>query len=206
MNRAAKPTPARLTQLAWSASDRGWIEGARRLASPNANERPTGMAVDTVIVHSISLPPGQFGGTAIERLFMNRLDGDPNPVLAELASLQVSAHFVIRRRGGLMQFVSTDRRAWHAGPSQLLDRSACNDFSIGIELEGDDLHPFSDSQYERLSSVLLLLRERHPIAWIAGHQDIAPGRKTDPGPQFDWPRMLASAGGQGLLRPAPHAP
>lgn len=194
---------AGLAPLVWSQRRAGWIDGARCLASPNFNERPTDCPIDTVIIHAISLPPGRFAGNAVERLFMNRLDGDPDPILADLADLRVSAHLVIRRRGGVMQFVSTDRRAWHAGPSRILQRQACNDFSIGIELEGDDHHPFTPVQYERLSTVLQLLRERHPLRLIAGHSDIAPERKTDPGPHFDWPRVLQSPGGTGLTRPFP---
>jgi AmpD protein len=185
----------------WLSQRPGWLAAARRVDSPNANERPAGMAVDTVIIHYISLPPGCFGGDAVERLFTNRLDGHPDPVLAEHASLRVSAHFLIRRRGTLVQFVSTDRRAWHAGPSRLLEREACNDFSVGIELEGDGEHRFTDTQYQRLSALLEVLRGRHPLALIAGHSDIAPGRKFDPGPFFDWPRVLASAGAAGLVRP-----
>jgi len=190
--------------LTWSKRQPGWIRQAKWCVSPNANERPGACPIDTVIIHAISLPPGQFSGDAVERLFMNRLAGDPHPVLAGLADLRVSAHLLIRRRGGVVQFVSTDRRAWHAGPSRLLDREACNDFSIGIELEGDDRHPFSTSQYECLSRVLELLRERHPVRLIAGHSDIAPVRKTDPGPRFEWMRVLESPGGTGLSRPFPH--
>ncbi len=185
----------------WLARRPGWLTQARRVESPNAGERPAGVAVDTVILHYISLPPGRFGGDAIERLFTNRLDNDPDPVLAAHAPLRVSAHFLIRRPGTLVQFVSTDRRAWHAGPSRLLDREACNDFSIGIEIEGDGEHPFTDAQYARLSRLLKVLRVRHPLALIAGHSDIAPGRKFDPGPCFDWPRALSSDGAQGLIRP-----
>jgi AmpD protein len=195
--------PARLSPLTWSQVHAGWMDGARRFVSPNFNERPPGCPIDTVIIHAISLPPGQFSGNAVERLFMNRLDGDPDPILAGLADLRVSAHLVIRRRGGVVQFVSTGHRAWHAGPSRLLEREACNDFSIGIELEGDDDHPFTPTQYERLSAVLELLRERHPLRLIAGHSDIAPERKTDPGPHFDWVRVLGSPGGKGLSRPFP---
>jgi len=181
----------------------GWLPRIRRLPSPNFNARPAGCPVDTVIVHYISLPPGRFSGDAIDRLFTNRLAGDPNPVLAELSTLMVSAHFLIRRTGTLVQYVATDDRAWHAGPSRLLDRGACNDFSIGIELEGDGTHPFTCAQYRRLSRLLELLRKRHPLRLIAGHEDIAPGRKFDPGPFFDWPLVLSSPGGAGLIRPFP---
>ena len=181
----------------------GWLPRIRHVRSPNADARPAGCPVDTVIIHYISLPPGRFSGDAIERLFTNRLTGDPNPTLAELATLRVSAHFLIRRRGTLVQFVSTDDRAWHAGPSRLLERTACNDFSIGIELEGDGEHRFTDVQYHRLSRLLEVLRQRHPLRLIAGHEDVAPDRKTDPGPYFDWPRLLESPGGSALTRPFP---
>jgi AmpD protein len=195
--------PAAPRSLAWSTRQPGWIRGARWVASPNANERPAGCPIDTVIIHAISLPAGRFSGDAVERLFMNQLAGDPHPVLTGLADLRVSAHLFIRRRGGVMQFVSTDRRAWHAGPSRLLEREACNDFSIGIELEGTDDHRFTPSQYRCLSRVLEVLRERHPLRLIAAHSDVAPGRKTDPGPYFDWARVLESPGGTGLSRPFP---
>ncbi|MEN9774624.1 MAG: 1,6-anhydro-N-acetylmuramyl-L-alanine amidase AmpD [Pseudomonadota bacterium] len=189
------------------AGGAGWLPRIRHLPSPNFNARPAGCPVDTVIIHYISLPPGRFSGDAIDRLFTNRLAGDPHPVLAELSTLKVSAHFLIRRPGTLVQYVSTDDRAWHAGPSRLLNRSACNDFSIGIELEGDGHHPFTHAQYRRLSRLLELLRQRHPLRLIAGHEDIAPDRKFDPGPFFDWPRVLSSPGGAGLIRPfSPNSP
>jgi AmpD protein len=159
------------------------------------------MAVDTLIVHYISLPPGVFAGDAAERLFLNQLDADSDPRLADLAGLRVSAHFLIRRRGEVIQFVATDDRAWHAGPSRLGERERCNDFSIGIELEGDSLRPFTAAQYRRLDALVNTLRTRHPLAWVAGHNDIAPGRKEDPGPMFDWKRVASGSGFMGLVRP-----
>ena len=145
-----------------------------------------------LVVHSISLPPGEYGGDAIERLFTNRLDASAHPYFQEIAGLRVSSHFLVRRDGELLQFVATDRRAWHAGESRWRGRSRCNDFSVGIELEGTDEAPFAPAQYARLAALIGALRERLPLREIAAHSDVAPGRKTDPGPQFDWPRLLAA--------------
>ena len=179
----------------------GWLPGARKVPSPNADDRPDGTVVDTVIVHHISLPPGHFAGDAIERLFTNRLDRDADPSFAPVADLRVSAHFLIRRHGGLVQFVATSRRAWHAGVSRLFDRERCNDFSIGIELEGDGRRPFTPSQYRRLEALLVELARHHPLRWIAGHSDIAPGRKFDPGPRFAWSALAPVMARTGLVRP-----
>lgn len=187
--------------LQWSADEPGWIEGCRRLPSPNFNERPTATNVDTLILHYISLPPGVFRGDAVDRLFLNRLGAAREPWAVELRDLQVSAHFLIRRRGQTTQYVSTDRRAWHAGPSRLLGRERCNDFSIGIELEGDGEHAFTGSQYLELDRLTAFLRSRHKLTFVAGHSDIAPGRKFDPGPMFDWARVLSGPGFTGLRRP-----
>ena len=187
--------------IRWSNAADGWFDGVRRVASPNFNARPPGMTVDALIIHYISLPPGVFSGDAIERLFLNRISPDDDPRLAPLADLQVSAHLLVRRRGDIVQFVATDLRAWHAGPSTLLGRERCNDFSIGIELEGDGQHPFTEAQYRRLAQLIKLLRARHPLRWMAGHEDIAPGRKHDPGPCFDWSRALGSPEATGLIRP-----
>lgn len=160
------------------------------------------MAIDTLIIHFISLPPGVFSGDAVERLFLNQIRADDdNPQLASLADLRVSAHLLVRRRGEVVQFVGTDHRAWHAGPSRILDRERCNDFSIGIELEGDGEHRFTGSQYKKLAQLIEVLRTRHPLRWIAGHEDIAPGRKQDPGPWFDWPAALSTQAAAGLVRP-----
>ena len=194
-------TARRGRSLQWSDEPDGWLLGSRRLESPNFNARPSGVAIDTLLMHFISLPPGVFSGDAIERLFLNQLTAHDDPRLAELADLQVSAHFLIRRRGELVQFVGTDQRAWHAGPSSMLGRERCNDFSIGIELEGDGTHRFTEAQYRRLAQVIRLLRARHPIRWMAGHEDVAPGRKQDPGPFFDWARALSSPEATGLIRP-----
>lgn len=178
------------------------MAGARWVPSPNFDRRPAGMIVDTLIIHFISLPPGVFSGDAVERLFQNQISADDvDPQLASLADLRVSAHLLVRRRGEVVQFVATDHRAWHAGPSRILDRERCNDFSVGIELEGDGEHRFTESQYKRLAQLIEVLRTRHPLRWIAGHEDIAPGRKQDPGPWFDWPRALATQAAAGLVRP-----
>jgi AmpD protein len=170
----------------------GLIEGARCLASPNCDERPAGIRPTLLVVHSISLPPGQYGGDGIERLFSNRLDPRAHPYYAEIAGLKVSSHFVVRRDGGLLQFVPIHRRAWHAGVSSWRGRNGCNDFSVGVELEGVDDAAFEDRQYERLASLVKSLRVALPLRDIAAHSDVAPGRKTDPGPRFDWARLLSS--------------
>lgn len=167
----------------------GWWHAALAIESPNADDRPTGTAVELVVIHNISLPPGQFGGPDIVDLFTNRLDGDAHPYYAGIHALRVSAHFLIRRDGSLIQFVSCDRRAWHAGLSTWRGRERCNDFSIGIELEGTDDLPFTDAQYACLDRLLAVLYARYPIIGVTGHSDIAPGRKTDPGPHFDWDRV-----------------
>ena len=176
--------------------DRGWLRGARRIDSPNADARPEGVAVDLLIVHNISLPPGRFGGEGVERLFTNTLDATAHPFYATLRGLEVSAHFFVRRSGALLQFVSCERRAWHAGASSWKGRERCNDFSIGVELEGTDTRPYTVRQYARLARLIALLSTRYPIADVAGHSHVAPGRKTDPGPAFDWRRLrsLVSTG------------
>ncbi|MBK6744024.1 MAG: 1,6-anhydro-N-acetylmuramyl-L-alanine amidase AmpD [Hydrogenophilales bacterium] len=167
----------------------GWLEGARRIVSPNCDARPGGEAISLVVIHNISLPPGQFGGDGIADLFTNRLDPAAHPYYSGIAHLRVSAHFLIRRRGELIQFVPCGARAWHAGVSNWQGRERCNDFSIGIELEGSDDRPFTQAQYRRLGALIGKLRRAYPITDIAGHADIAPGRKTDPGPCFDWSRV-----------------
>jgi N-acetyl-anhydromuramoyl-L-alanine amidase len=183
----------------------GWHRRARRVPSPNFDERPHGVGIDLVVVHHISLPPGRFSGDAVERLFTNRLDCTADPSFAPLQALRVSSHFLVRRRGELLQFVSCDARAWHAGASDFLGRSRCNDFSIGIELEGDGEHRFTDAQYRVLARTVQALAERYPLRHLAGHSDIAPGRKADPGPFFDWGRLLASLAATRLRRPYPPA-
>ncbi len=167
----------------------GWLTGARRIPSPNCDERPAGQAVRLIVVHAISLPPGVFGGDGIMRLFTNTLDPEAHPYYREIQFLRVSAHFLIRRDGGLVQFVPCDLRAWHAGASNWHGIERCNDFSIGIELEGSDELPFDPPQYEVLVRLIHILQQHYPIEDIAGHAEIAPGRKTDPGPLFDWARL-----------------
>ena len=156
--------------------------------SPNCDERPPGTAIDLLILHAISLPPGAFGGPGIDELFLNRLDPSAHPYYAGIAQLRVSAHFVIRRDGRCTQFVPCVKRAWHAGESSWRGRERCNDFSIGVELEGTEDVPFENAQYLALARVTQALLRAYPIADIAGHAEVAPGRKTDPGPHFDWPR------------------
>jgi AmpD protein len=167
----------------------GWMEGIEHIPSPNFDARPDGVGVDLVVIHAISLPPGEYGGPGIIELFTNRLDCAAHPYYAGLSGLRVSAHFLIRRDGTAIQFVSTHDRAWHAGVSRHRGRERCNDFSIGIELEGCDADPFTDPQYATLEQLLRELARHHPLRDIAGHCHIAPERKTDPGPHFDWDRL-----------------
>jgi AmpD protein len=167
----------------------GWIEGVRRVASPNHDERPAGTALELIVVHGISLPPGEFGTGWIDRFFLNDLPADAHPYFATICASTVSAHVLIARDGALTQYVSFDRRAWHAGKSLYCGRSACNDFSVGIELEGTDDVPYELEQYLALAALIAALRNAYPTlhgAAVVGHSDIAPGRKTDPGPAFDW--------------------
>ncbi|HVW49623.1 MAG TPA: 1,6-anhydro-N-acetylmuramyl-L-alanine amidase AmpD [Trinickia sp.] len=174
----------------FAVGDDGWVRGARALHSPNFEARPIGAVPTLIVIHNISLPPGRFGGSAIADLFLNRLDCDAHPYYdAHLRGLRVSSHFVIRREGDLEQFVSCDARAWHAGVSSFFGRERCNDFSVGIELEGADDQPFEPAQYATLASLVAALAAHYPIEALAGHSDIAPGRKTDPGPHFDWARL-----------------
>lgn len=167
----------------------GWVVGARHIPSPNFDERPAGEAISLVVIHNISLPPGEFGGPGVIELFTNRLDPAAHPYYAAIKGLRVSAHFFIRRDGELIQFVPCGKRAWHAGVSSWRGRERCNDYSIGIELEGTDDQPYTDAQYAVLNRLLATLRAAYPIVDVAGHVDIAPGRKTDPGPCFDWGRL-----------------
>lgn len=168
----------------------GRLEGARFIASPNCDERPAGVAVELVVIHNISLPPGEFGGVGIEDLFLNRLNAAAHPYYAGIANLRVSAHFLIRRDGEILQFVPCAMRAWHAGVSSWRGRERCNDFSVGIELEGADEIPFEEAQYASLVRLLDALKARYPISGVAGHAEIAPGRKTDPGPAFLWNKII----------------
>ena len=167
----------------------GYATTARRIRSPNRDARPPGTRIDLIVIHGISLPPGEFGGEAIAGLFTNSLDPNSNPSFVAIADLRVSAHFLIRRNGELVQFVGCNERAWHAGVSSWRGRERCNDFSIGIELEGTDDRPYASAQYTMLARLVRALRRTYPIAELVGHSDIAPGRKTDPGPAFDWARL-----------------
>lgn len=169
---------------------RGRIAGARFVASPNCDARPAGAVVTLLVVHSISLPPGKFGGDAVERLFTNRLDPDAHPYFRGLAGLRVSAHFFVRRSGELVQFVPAYRRAWHAGLSAWRARPRANDYSIGVELEGTEHARFAKPQYVTLAALVRALRHAFPLRDIAAHSDIAPARKTDPGEGFSWARLL----------------
>ncbi|MBP0598473.1 1,6-anhydro-N-acetylmuramyl-L-alanine amidase AmpD [Herbaspirillum sp. LeCh32-8] len=173
---------------AWFIDGDGWCSAARREPSPNCDERPDGCITDLLVVHNISLPPGVFGGPYIADLFCNRLDYEVDPYFDQLRPLRVSAHFLIRRDGEVVQFVSANRRAWHAGVSVFDGRERCNDFSIGIELEGTDFEPFAEAQYSALARLTSALVERYALTDVAGHEHIAPVRKTDPGPFFDWRR------------------
>lgn len=170
----------------WS---RGWFDGARHCASPNFGARPTGLLPDLALLHSISLPPGVYGGDAVQRLFTNTLDWEAHPYFQSIRGLQVSSHFFIRRDGELWQFVSCDDRAWHAGQSTFKGRDNCNDFSIGIELEGLEGQTFESAQYRCLLELLSALVGKYPIGYLAGHSDVAPGRKMDPGTGFAWFRL-----------------
>lgn len=167
----------------------GWLDGVRRVPSPNVGPRPAGTAVTLAVVHSISLPPGEYGGDAVERLFTNRLDWDAHPYYATIRGAQVSAHFFVRRSGEVLQFASCEMRAWHAGASSWRGRANCNDYSVGIELEGLEGERFERVQYQRLAALLRAVARRHPIDGVAGHEHVAPGRKRDPGPGFDWRRL-----------------
>jgi AmpD protein len=178
----------------------GSIRAARQIPSPNCDARPHDAAITLLVVHNISLPPGKFGGNAIVELFTNRLDPAAHPYYAAIAKVRVSAHFLIRRDGALIQFVPCALRAWHAGPSRWRGRTACNDFSIGVELEGTDELAYESVQYATLARLTRALRRHYPIAGIVGHGDIAPGRKTDPGPAFDWARY-----GRSTARSVPSA-
>jgi AmpD protein len=164
----------------------GWYRFARHLPSPNFGPRPAGAQIDLVVLHSISLPPGRYGGDEVQRLFTNQLDWDADAYFQTIRGIEVSAHFYVRRDGELWQFVDCDARAWHAGASSWRGRENCNDDSIGIELEGLEGERFEPAQYETLASLLPVLAQRYPIAFVAGHEHIAPGRKIDPGPGFDW--------------------
>ncbi len=183
LGKPAMPRPA------WRG---GRFREALQVASPNFAARPPGTVVDLAVIHSISLPPGEYGGDAVERLFTNRLDDDAHPYFATLRDLRVSAHFFVRRDGALLQFVSCDMQAWHAGRSDWRGRGNCNAYSVGIELEGLEGEPFEAAQYERLRRLICRLSERYPLAAVTGHEHIAPARKHDPGSAFDWHKLQLS--------------
>lgn len=164
----------------------GVLAGAAQIPSPNCDERPEDEPPTLLVVHSISLPPGKFGGDAVARLFTNTLDFSAHPYYRTLRDLRVSAHFLIRRAGEVLQFAPCAKRAWHAGLSSWQGRERCNDFSLGVELEGADDRAFTEAQYRRLAKLFAVLRARYPLVDVVGHADISPGRKTDPGPSFDW--------------------
>lgn len=172
-------------------SETGLLDMARQVLSPNADDRPDGMPIDLLVIHNISLPPGEFGGPWIDELFCHRLDPDAHEYFRVICDMQVSCHFLIRRDGELVQYVPVQQRAWHTGQSSYQERQGCNDFSIGIELEGSDDIPYEDTQYQVLNELISALTEVYPAlaSNIVGHSDIAPGRKTDPGPAFDWERL-----------------
>jgi len=172
----------------------GWYAFARALRSPNFGPRPAHARIDLIVLHSISLPPGRYGGHEVQQLFTNRLDWDADPYFEGLRGLEVSAHFYVRRNGELWQFVSCDDRAWHAGASTWRGRENCNDDSIGIELEGLEGDDFEAAQYETLASLCPAIAQRHAIAFVVGHEHIAPGRKLDPGSGFDWPLLRRQLG------------
>ena len=179
--------------------DKGWVRGVRRVASPNFGPRPIGAVPELLVIHNISLPPGEFDNDCIMQLFTNCLDWAEHPYFETIRGMEVSAHFLVRRDGELIQFVSCDERAWHAGESSYCGRENCNDFSIGIEMEGTDELPYSNAQYAQLQALSLALIAAYPgldAERIAGHSDIAPGRKTDPGPAFDWHRYRQGLGHQ----------
>jgi len=183
----------------------GWLLPDREVShapSPNHDERPTDAQVSLLVIHNISLPPGEFGGPHIVRLFTNTLDYTAHPWLERLRDLRVSTHFLVRRDGAIVQCVPTLKRAWHAGASWHAGRGRCNDFSIGVELEGTDTLPYADAQYDALAALTQVLRSRHPLAAVRGHEHIAPMRKTDPGPAFDWLRYAHQADWPRRLLPA----
>ena len=181
-----------MSKSAWQPDVAGWVAACQRIPSPNQDERPAGTLIELLVIHAISLPPGEFGSNAVPEFFTNCLDATAHPYFATIAARRVSAHFFIRRDGTVIQFVSCLARAWHAGVSCWRGRERCNDFSIGIELEGDDVSDYEDAQYAALSRLVAGLQAVYPIVGSVGHADIAPARKTDPGPHFEWRRLQAS--------------
>ena len=195
---SAEPTPPSVAPL-WRA---GWLSTAMHQASPNCGPRPAGATIDLVVIHSISLPPGQYGNSNVQKLFANQLDWDAHPYFQSIRNLAVSSHFFITRQGEVWQFVSADDRAWHAGLSTWRGRDRCNDDSIGIELEGLEGSTFEPEQYNSLAALCQQLRAHYPIAYIAGHEHIAPGRKQDPGAGFAWTQLQAQLSWPSAMYPA----
>lgn len=187
---------------AWKVEEDGWCNQAKRIPSPNFDARPAGIEPDLLVIHNISLPPGSYGGSYICDLFANKLDFGAHPYFEQLRALRVSAHFLIWRNGDVAQFVSANNRAWHAGTSSFEGRERCNDFSIGIELEGTDYESFTQAQYKSLSALTVALQYRYPLTDVLGHEHIAPVRKTDPGPFFDWAQYRSSTAAAALRFPA----
>lgn len=175
--------------MSYTVNPDGWCTAAWRYDSPHYNARPADAAIDLLVVHNISLPAGQFGGPHVSDLFTGRVDYNADPSLAGLRNVAVSAHFLVRRDGRLVQYVSCNDRAWHAGVSHFQGRANCNDYSIGVEMEGTDNVAFTSVQYDVLAQLAQALQNRYPLHWITGHEHVAPGRKTDPGPCFDWTRL-----------------
>ena len=173
----------------YKISIQGNVSCATYISSPNCDDRPNQCAIEMIVIHNISLPPQQYGGNGITELFTNKLNPNEHPYYAEIHTAEVSSHFLIRRDGSLIQFVPCNKRAWHAGVSKWENRERCNDFSVGIELEGSDFEAFEDKQYKTLNALLHALKETYPIQHVVGHSDIAPGRKSDPGPFFDWSKI-----------------
>ena len=192
--------PPSATAATWQ---NGWWAHAHHLPSPNFGARPAGVAVDLVVLHSISLPPAQYGTGCVQQLFCNQLDWDAHPYFQQIRGAEVSAHFFIERNGHVWQFVSCQDRAWHAGQSSFQGRDNCNDYSIGIELEGIEGGLFEDAQYESLQALLAALPEAYPINAVTGHEHIAPGRKADPGAGFDWARLARCTSLQVLMENQP---
>lgn len=192
---APEPVPRFLVDIG------GMCAGARWVPSPHHDERPDDATVELLVIHNISLPPGEFGGPYIEDLFLGRLHPGAHPYFAGIAALRVSAHFLIRRDGEVVQFVPCELRAWHAGVSTWRGREKCNDFSVGVEMEGTDDAPYEESQYEALAALARALAVRYGPLAATGHSDIAPSRKTDPGPAFDWARFRRDAGGALVSKP-----
>lgn len=184
-------TPETGAPLRWK---NGWLESANHLPSPNFGARPDGENISLILLHSISLPPGEYGGNSVAKLFTNTLDWDAHPYFGQIRGVEVSSHFFIRRDGELVQFVSCDDRAWHAGKSSFLNRDNCNDYSVGVELEGLEGQIFEEAQYLTLAKLCSDIRLAYPIQHISAHSDVAPGRKFDPGDGFLWPRLKKDLG------------